>query len=124
MEKYNVGILGATGAVGREMLKILKERSFPVGELRLLASKKSAGKTIDGHEVTEACAENFKGLDIVLGAAESSIAAGFNTSFVTPVASANQPSCQNIPRLAARCPPAEQPCTTIFSVSTCHSSEY
>ena len=77
MEKYNVGILGATGAVGREMLKILKERSFPVGELRLLASKKSAGKTIDGHEVTEACAENFKGLDIVLGAAESNIAAGF-----------------------------------------------
>ena len=77
MEKYKVGILGATGAVGREMLKILKERSFPVGELRLLASKKSAGKTIDGHEVTEACAENFKGLDIVLGAAESSIAAGF-----------------------------------------------
>ena len=41
MKKYNVGILGATGAVGQEMMKILAERSFPIGELRLLASKKS-----------------------------------------------------------------------------------
>ena len=75
--KYNVGILGATGAVGREMLKILKERGFPINELRLLASKRSAGSLIDGHEVVLACAENFKGLDIVLGAAEENIAAGF-----------------------------------------------
>ena len=75
--KYNVGILGATGAVGREMLKILKERDFPINELRLLASKRSAGTLIDGHEVVLACAENFKGLDIVLGAAEENIAAGF-----------------------------------------------
>ena len=51
MDKYNVGILGATGAVGREMLKILRERSFPADELRLLASKRSAGQVIDGHEV-------------------------------------------------------------------------
>ena len=77
MDKYNVGILGATGAVGREMLKILRERSFPVGELRLLASRRSAGSQIGGHEVVEACAENFKGLDIVLGAAENNIAAAF-----------------------------------------------
>lgn len=75
--KYNVGILGATGAVGREMLMILKERSFPIGELRLLASEKSAGTLIGGHEVLTACAENFKGLDIVLGAAEENIAAAF-----------------------------------------------
>ena len=39
----NVAILGATGAVGREMMKILAERSFPVEELRLLASPRSAG---------------------------------------------------------------------------------
>ena len=77
MDKYNVGILGATGAVGREMLKILRERSFPADELRLLASKRSAGQVIDGHEVKEACAENFKGLDIVLGAAGNNIAAAF-----------------------------------------------
>ena len=38
MKTYNVGILGATGAVGREMLKVLEERNFPVNELRLLDS--------------------------------------------------------------------------------------
>ena len=44
---YNVGILGATGAVGREMLKVLEERKFPVNELRVLASQRSVGKTIN-----------------------------------------------------------------------------
>ena len=44
MKRYNVAILGATGAVGREMMKILAERSFPVEELRLLASPRSAGQ--------------------------------------------------------------------------------
>ena len=46
MKSYNVGILGATGAVGREMLKVLEERKFPVNELRLLASERSVGKTL------------------------------------------------------------------------------
>ena len=73
MKKYNVGILGATGAVGQEMMKILAERSFPVGELRLLASRNSAGREINGHVVVEACRENFEGLDIVLGAAENNM---------------------------------------------------
>lgn len=77
MKKYNVGILGATGAVGQEMMKILAERNFPIEELRLLASKNSAGKVIEGHTVVEACAENFRGLDIVLGAAENDIAERF-----------------------------------------------
>ena len=77
MKKYNVGILGATGAVGQEMMKILAERDFPVAELRLLASKNSAGKVIGDNTVVEACAENFKGLDIVLGAAENDIAERF-----------------------------------------------
>lgn len=77
MKKYNVGILGATGAVGQEMMKILAERSFPVGELRLLASRNSAGKEINGHVVVEACRENFEGLDIILGAAENDIAERF-----------------------------------------------
>ena len=44
----NVAILGATGAVGREMMKILAERSFPVEELRLLASPRSPGKSCSG----------------------------------------------------------------------------
>ena len=77
MKKYNVGILGATGAVGQEMMKILAERSFPVGELRLLASRNSAGREINGHVVVEACRENFEGLDIILGAAENDIAERF-----------------------------------------------
>ena len=42
MKKYNVAILGATGAVGAEFLKLIEERNFPFSELRLLASKRSA----------------------------------------------------------------------------------
>lgn len=81
MKTYNVGILGATGAVGREMLKVLEERNFPIGELRLLASARSVGKTLPfcGKEVivTEAKDDAFEGLDIVLGAAENDIAVRF-----------------------------------------------
>lgn len=47
MKQYKVAILGATGAVGREMMKILAERNFPVSELHLLASKRSAGKVLE-----------------------------------------------------------------------------
>ena len=47
MKKYNVAILGATGAVGTEFLKLIEERNFPFAELRLLASKRSAGKQIE-----------------------------------------------------------------------------
>ena len=47
MKTYNVAVLGATGAVGREMLAILQERDFPVAELRPLASSRSAGSSID-----------------------------------------------------------------------------
>ena len=72
-ETRNVAILGATGAVGTQMLTCLAERDFPVGELRLLASARSAGKTIEwnGREVVvqEARPEAFEGMDIVLGAA-------------------------------------------------------
>ena len=81
MKKYNVGILGATGAVGQEMMKIFAERDFPVGELRLLASKNSAGRVykFKGEDVVvkEACLENFMGLDIIMGAAENDIAEKF-----------------------------------------------
>ena len=81
MKSFKVGILGATGAVGQEMQKILVERDFPVSELHLLASKHSAGKVVKFKDqdivVEEACAEAFKGLDIVLGAAENDIAERF-----------------------------------------------
>ena len=47
MKKYNVAIVGATGAVGHELLKVLAERDFPVGNLLLLASARSEGKKND-----------------------------------------------------------------------------
>lgn len=86
MKTYTVAVLGATGAVGREMLKILEERSFPVGKLVPLASARSAGKTVPfrGEEVTiqEAKDEAFEGVDIVLGAAENDIAKKFAPAIV------------------------------------------
>ena len=82
----NVAILGATGAVGREMMKILAERSFPVKELRLLASPRSAGQKLlwQGRELTVQPAEDsaFEGMDIVLGAAENDIAKRFAPAIV------------------------------------------
>ena len=78
MKKYNVGILGATGAVGREMMNILEERNFPIDELRLLASPRSVGKklTFKGQEIEVKLADEnaFEGLDIVLGAASNAVA--------------------------------------------------
>ena len=54
MKTYTVAILGATGAVGQEMIKVLQERNFPVGKLIPLASERSAGKTLKfrGEDVT------------------------------------------------------------------------
>ncbi len=78
MKEFKVGILGATGVVGQEMMKILVERDFPVSELRPIASARSAGKEIEfkGKKVAivEAKDGAFDGLDIVLGAAENDIA--------------------------------------------------
>ena len=83
---YTVAILGATGAVGQEMMKILEERDFPVGKLIPLASARSAGKTLKfkGEDVTIqlACDEAFAGVDIVLGAAENDIAKQFAPAIV------------------------------------------
>lgn len=81
-----IGILGATGAVGREMMKILEERSFPVEELRLFSSAKSAGKTLvfRGNEIVvqEAAETGFDGLDLVLGAAQNPVAKCFRNAIV------------------------------------------
>lgn len=75
MKKYNVAILGATGAVGAEFLKLIEERNFPFSELRLLASKRSAGKEIafmgKTYTVEEATFDSFKGIDIALFAGGS-----------------------------------------------------
>ena len=81
MKQYTVAILGATGAVGQEMKRVLEERNFPVGKLKLLASTRSAGKmeTYCGESlaVEEAKESAFRGVDLVLGAAENEIAQRF-----------------------------------------------
>lgn len=76
MKSYNVAILGATGAVGKTMLKVLEERNFPIEELRLLASERSAGKEIEfkgtKYKVEPVSPEAFEGIDIALFSAGSS----------------------------------------------------
>lgn len=79
--KYNVAIMGTTGAVGEEMLKILEQRDFPVGQLKLLASARSVGKKYNfkGREIAveELKEDSFKGIDIVLASAGGSLSKKF-----------------------------------------------
>ena len=86
MKGYKVAILGATGAVGREMMKILAERDFPISELHLLASERSVGQQLAWKDQTLtvelACDSAFAGMDIVLGAAENNIAKRFAPAIV------------------------------------------
>lgn len=67
---YKIGILGATGAVGQEIIRLLHERNFPIGELRLLASARSAGKTQSyggqSWTIQETTPESFDGLDVCI----------------------------------------------------------
>lgn len=76
-----IAILGATGAVGQQMMKCLIEQEIPVTTLKLLASAKSVGKkySFQGKEicVEEANESSFEGMDIVLGAVESDMAKKF-----------------------------------------------
>ena len=75
MKKYRIGIVGATGAVGQEIITLLEKRSFPVGELSLLASARSAGKKIDAfgnsNEIKETTPDSFKNLDFAIFSAGS-----------------------------------------------------
>ncbi len=70
--QLNVGVVGATGVVGSAMLAILKERNFPIGQLRLFASARSAGRVVDGVTIEDAATADFAGLDIVLFSAGGS----------------------------------------------------
>ena len=76
-KSYNVAVAGATGAVGVEMIKTLEKRNFPVKNLKLLASSRSAGKTMDfkGEKlvIEELTKDSFKGVDIALFSAGSDI---------------------------------------------------
>jgi len=85
MKKYKVAIVGATGLVGQEFIKVLEQRDFPVDSIELLASDRSAGKimfvTHQEIEVKEAVPESFAGIDIAL------FSAGAETSrYFSPIA--------------------------------------
>ena len=73
----NVAVLGASGAVGQELLLLLRERRFPVGELKLLASARSAGQTQSWKDriltVQEVSSQSFEGADLVLASAGGSV---------------------------------------------------
>ena len=77
----NVAILGATGMVGREMIKVLQERKFPVETLKLFASARSAGNKVlfNGKEIVieEADESSFEGMDFVFGAVSNQMAEQF-----------------------------------------------
>lgn len=81
-----IGILGATGAVGRQMLDCLIEQEIPVDDLLLLASKKSAGQIIKfkdkDYEVKEVNHDSFNGLDVVLGASSNEVAKQYKDDIV------------------------------------------
>lgn len=81
-----IGILGATGAVGRQMLDCLIEQEIPVDDLVLLASKKSAGQIIrfkdKDYEVKEVNHDSFKGLNVVLGASSNEVAKQYKDDIV------------------------------------------
>ncbi len=78
---YRVAIVGATGAVGRELLSILEERKFPVARLSLLASKRSAGRVLtyagEDYPVQELAEGVFAGVDFALFSVSSSISKAF-----------------------------------------------
>ena len=86
MKKFNVAILGATGAVGCEMLKVLEEYDIPVNKLLPLASARSAGGKVvfKGEEITiqEATDDSFEGMDFVLGAVKNGMSRRFAPAIV------------------------------------------
>lgn len=86
MKKYNVAILGASGAVGREMLKVLEEYDIAIDRLLPLASARSAGEKIlfKGREIEiqEAREDSFKGMDFVLGAVKNGMSRKFAPAVV------------------------------------------
>ena len=86
MKEFRIAVLGATGAVGREMVKVLEEYDIPISELRLLASARSAGGTVPfkGQEITvqEAADDSFEGCDFVLGAVQNPLSKRFAPAIV------------------------------------------
>ncbi|HRT26628.1 MAG TPA: aspartate-semialdehyde dehydrogenase [Syntrophales bacterium] len=81
MRNYHVAVVGATGAVGNEMISVLEERNFPVGKLTLLASERSIGKRLDfrgeSYPVQVLKEDSFKGVEIGLFSAGGGISQRF-----------------------------------------------
>ncbi len=80
-KKYSIAVVGATGAVGREMLAVLAERNFPIADLRALASHRSAGGLVDfgsrSVTVKELAPDSFQGIDIALFSAGAAVSKEF-----------------------------------------------
>jgi aspartate-semialdehyde dehydrogenase len=81
MEKYNIAVVGATGAVGKKIVALLEERDFPIKQLKLLSSKRSAGTQLifNGETITvdEANDDSFQDIDIALFSAGGSVSKRF-----------------------------------------------
>ena len=81
MKKFNVAVVGATGLVGQEFIKILEERDFPVASIQLLASEHSSGTMLFfNHQeikVAEAMPEIFRDVDIALFSAGAEVAIAY-----------------------------------------------
>lgn len=77
MKKYKVAVLGATGMVGQEMLKILEQRNFPIESIKMTASARSVGQKLkfrgQEYEVEEATPDAYEGIEIVLSSAGASV---------------------------------------------------
>ena len=140
MKKYNVGILGATGAVGMEMLNVLRERNFPVNELKLFASANSVDKEIEfkgnKYYVEEANFDSFKGLDLVLGATSNELAKKYAKAIVDSGAvfidnSSAFRMCEDVPLVVPQINPddifthkgiiANPNCSTIIALMGLHT---
>src|SRR5437016_13180062 len=78
---YHIAVVGATGAVGVEMFRVLERRSFPVASIRAFGSKRSAGKSALFHDekipVTELAPESFRGIDLSLFSSGTAVAREF-----------------------------------------------
>ena len=73
----NVAVVGASGAVGERMIRLLEERCFPVGSIRFLASARSAGQSVvfrgESYPIRELSADQFSGVEIVLSRDRKSV---------------------------------------------------
>src|SRR5207253_9573867 len=80
-KRYHIAVVGATGAVGVEMFRVLERRGFPVASIRAFSSKRSAGKFALFHgekvPVAERAPDSFRGIDLALFSADTAVAREF-----------------------------------------------